>query len=291
MWPLTGLVRVSAEVYLKYLIVLLLSITVNVNAAEIAAPASLESVYQQDMFHYYRGDEIKMMLAGETEFAALFRDRTSAMAKGVAILLPDWHMPANNHYGLDFLRTELNEYGWISYAMNIPDPIAFYNNDIQADPTVFHAPALAILNKDDLAAYKLQLLSRFKALYQSALNHPGFIVVIAQGASSSLLVEYFSEEAEEEVDAFVFLSSYLPDPELNYTLNQRFAKVSAPVLDIFTSEDSNLVKTTLQQRKKMATKEHKINYRQRELFSSQQNPRQQARLLKEIYGFLTKIGI
>ena len=189
---------------MKYLFIFLISFTVS--ATEISAPESLESVYQQDMFHYYRGDEIKMILAGETEFAVLFRDRTSAMAKGVVILLPDWHMPANNHYGLDYLRTELNEYGWVSYAMNIPDPIAFYNQDIQADPNVFHAPALAILNTDDLAAYKLQLLSRFKALYQSALNHPGFIIVIAQGASSSLLVEYFSEQAEEEVDAFVLLT-------------------------------------------------------------------------------------
>ncbi|ATC93672.1 DUF3530 family protein [Pseudoalteromonas tunicata] len=277
---------------MRYLLLLIWSLNLfAAQALEIKAPDSLESIFQQDQFHYYRGDEIKMVLAGETEFATLFRDRTSAMAKGIVILMPDWQLPANNYYGLDSLRKTLNQYGWVSYAMNIPDPIAFYQQEIKADNTLFHAPDAERLDSDALNAYQLQLMSRFKAVYQTALGHPGFIIVIAQGATSTLLVDYFAKTPEEEVDALIFLSSYLPDRAKNELLNQNFAKVKPPVLDIFSTADSSLVKETLSQRKIIATREHKLNYRQRELFNSQTSPQQQARLTKEIYGFLTKSGL
>lgn len=258
---------------------------------EIKAPASLESIYQQDLYHYLQGDEVKSILAGDTEFITLFREHTAAQAKGVAILFPDWSLPANNQLGLDHLRKQLNDYGWVTYALNVPDQITL--NTVPATPneTLFHAPDLPSLPEIEMKTYRLLLTSRFKAIYQQALEHPGFIIIIAQGATSAMLVEFLDGKPEEEVDAVILLSSYLPDIKLNHNLSQKIASIMPPVLDIYHSNDNNWVLSEISNRKKANRKNHKLDYRQRELFGDNTSTTQHARLLKEIYGFLTKIGI
>jgi len=260
-------------------------------AVEIKAPASLESIYQRDLYHYLPGDEIKAILAGDTEFIALYRDHSAAQAKGVAILLPDWNLPANNQIGLDYLRIQLNDYGWVTYALNVPAPLALNTTTAKADDSLFHAPNLPSLAEHDVKNYRLLLASRFKSIYQTALEHPGFIIVIAQGATSAMLIEFFADQPEEEIDALILLSSYLPDAVLNHALSKKIAMVSAPVLDIYHSYDNNWVLSKITARKKAARKAHKLDYRQRELFGANSAASQHARLLKEIYGFLTHIGI
>ncbi|WP_170940531.1 DUF3530 family protein [Pseudoalteromonas sp. NBT06-2] len=258
---------------------------------EIKAPPSLESIYQQDLYHYLQGDEVKQILAGDIEFTALFRDHTAAQAKGIAILFPDWSLPANNQLGLDYLRKALNDYGWVSYALNVPDQIPLNTATALSNETLFHAPTLPILSDTELKTYKLLLISRLKAIYQKALEHPGFIIIIAQGSTSAMIVEFFADKPEEEIDAMILLSGYLPDPALNKNLTNTIANVTAPVLDIYHTHDNNWVLSEVSNRKKANRKAHKLDYRQRELFGNNASSTQHARLLKEIYGFLTKIGI
>jgi len=258
---------------------------------EVKAPPTQESIYQQDLYHYLQGDEIKQILAGDSEFTALYRDHTAAQAKGVAILFPDWSLPANNQLGLDYLRKALNDYGWVSYALNVPDQIPFNTASALENETLFHAPNLPVLAEAELATYKLLLVSRIKSIYQQALEHPGFIIIIAQGSTSAMIAEFLASKPEEEVDAVILLSSFLPDPALNRGLGNTVAKVLAPVLDIYHTHDNNWVLSEISNRKKANRKAHKLDYRQRELFGDNTSSSQHARLLKEIYGFLTKVGI
>jgi len=258
---------------------------------EIKAPPSLESIYQQDLYHYLQGDEVKQILAGDSEFTALYRDHTAAQAKGVAILFPDWSSPANNQLGLDYLRKELNDYGWVTYALNVPDQIPLNTATALSNDTLFHAPTLPVLSEGEFKTYKLLLISRLKAIYQKALEHPGFIIIIAQGSTSAMITEFLADQPEEEVDAVILLSGFLPDPALNKDLSKKIAKVMAPVLDIYHTHDNNWVLSEISNRKKANRKAHKLDYRQRELFGDNSSSTQHARLLKEVYGFLTKIGI
>lgn len=258
---------------------------------DVKAPPTLESIYQQDLYHYLQGDEIKQILAGDSEFSALYRDHTAAQAKGVVLLFPDWSSPANNQLGLDYLRKELNDYGWVSYALNVPDQIPLNTTTALTNEALFHAPDLPVLSEAELSTYKLLLTSRIKAIYQQALEHPGFIIIIAQGSTSAMIAEFLATKPEEEVDAVILLSSFLPDPALNRDLSNTITKVIAPVLDIYHTHDNNWVLSEVSNRKKANRKAHKLDYRQRELFGNNDSSLQHARLLKEVYGFLTKIGI
>jgi len=258
---------------------------------EVKAPDSLESIYQQDLYHYLQGDEIKQILAGDSEFTALYRDHTAAQAKGVAILFPDWSSPAYNQLGLDYLRKALNDYGWVTYALNVPDQIALNTTSALSNETLFHAPNLPTFSETELTTYKLLLTSRIKAIYEKALEHPGFIIIIAQGSNSAMIAEFLANKPEEQVDSVILLSSFLPDPTLNRDLSNTIAKILPPVLDIYHTHDNHWVLSEINNRKKANRKAHKLDYRQRELFGDSDSAIQHARLLKEIYGFLTKIGI
>ncbi len=266
-----------------------------VEAPKVAAPPSLESIYQDDLYHYLKGDEIKMILSGELEFASLYRDHSAAQSRGVAILLPDWDLPANNQKGLNYLRLQLNDYGWITYALNVPPPVELNSHNIADNPKLFHAPIQQQITDEAYKDYQQLLLNRFKSVYKSALEHPGFVIVIAQGTTAAILVDYFSkpddEMPEEMLDAIILLSSYIPDTKLNQEFSIKIGQTPIPILDLYHSHDNRFLLKELNNRKRASIKYHKMDYRQRQLFDNFNAKQQQPRLLKEIYGFLTKVGM
>ena len=55
--------------------------------------------------------------------------------------------------------------------------------------------------------YKLKLIARFNALYNSAMDEGGNIIVVAQGASAGLLIEHYASFPNNELNAFISLEA------------------------------------------------------------------------------------
>jgi len=293
-----------------------LALTSSVWAADYINPTPWSSVVNSDIKRFVPSDEVRPLLAGEIEFISLHRQSMAASQRGVVLIIPDWQHTPTNNTGINFLRTELNDLGYATIAMTIPDidwqaretanstttddkPAATETaeqatnaeNDDQVSPSSSqkHVNADALISNAVVDNYKLNLIARFNALYDSALNEEGKIVIIAQGASAGLLLEHYADYPSTNIDAFVSLSSYLPIPERNKKLNVSLTTISPPLLDIYYSVDNPNLLHSIIQRQKWATRHSKFDYRQREFFGLPSELLQHQRLTKEIDGFLRRL--
>ncbi|ATG78708.1 hypothetical protein AOR04_14875 [Pseudoalteromonas sp. 1_2015MBL_MicDiv] len=309
---------VSAQFLKSILNVLLmctLFLSIQVTAAEHIAPPTLSSIENNDIERLLPNDEIKSILAGETEFLSLYSEYMSADFRGVVLLIPDWQSVPTNNAGMSFLRKELNNLGYTTYAMTVPDidwqasKIPDSSTEMSAETTTPDAatstePATADMKKNAephyvnalekvtnevLDNYKINLIARFNALYQTAMQEPGNVVVIAQGTSAGVLLEYYADFPEQRVDAFISLSSYLPNTKRNKDLSQTTSLVTPALLDIYYANDSNDILMSLKNRQRWVNRNAKFDYRQRQLFGLRDQPDQHARLTKEIDGFLRRL--
>lgn len=277
--------------FLTLLFCLSLPFLVNAKEVEWLAPINKELQGNQDISHYYDNSEVVNVMAGENEITALFRDHTAEFDKGVAILIADWHLTQANDRGIDFLRKSLNDYGWITYSISAGSSPRINNEELPENDNLSLAPSLSHYTKPDFDAYALSLTSRFKAMYQQALTHPGFVIVITQGQSGAILNNYLSQQSSEPIDALVLLNNFYNEPQKNKALNQTITTTTWPTLDIFYQSHNHWLSQQMELRKKLARRNHKFNYRQRTLFGSQSSEQQHQRLSKEIYGFLTWLGL
>jgi hypothetical protein len=282
---------VNFRTFLTLLICLSQPFLVNAKEVEWLAPINKELQGNQDISHYYDKSEVVNVMAGENEITALFRDHTAEFDKGVAILIADWHLTQANDRGIDFLRKSLNDYGWITYSISAGSSPRINNEELPENDNLSLAPSLSQYTKPDFDAYALSLTSRFKAMYQQALTHPGFVIVITQGQSGAILNNYLSQQSSEPIDALVLLNNFYNEPQKNKALNQTITTTAWPTLDIFYQSHNHWLSQQMELRKKLARRNHKLNYRQRTLFGSQSSAQQHQRLSKEIYGFLTWLGL
>ncbi|KAA1150292.1 DUF3530 family protein [Pseudoalteromonas fuliginea] len=309
---------VSAQFLKSILNVLLmctLFLSIQVTAAEHIAPPTLSNIENNDIERLLPNDEIKSILAGETEFLSLYSEYMSADFRGVVLLIPDWQSVPTNNAGMSFLRKELNNLGYTTYAMTVPDidwqasKIPDSSTEMPAETTTPDAatstePATADMKKNAephyvnalekvtnevLDNYKINLIARFNALYQTAMQEPGNVVVIAQGTSAGVLLEHYADFPEQRVDAFISLSSYLPNTKRNKDLSQTTSLVTPALLDIYYANDSNDILMSLKNRQRWVNRNAKFDYRQRQLFGLRDQPDQHARLTKEIDGFLRRL--
>lgn len=281
----------NLRTFLTLLICLSLPFLVNAKEVEWLAPINKELQGNQDISHYYDNSEVVNVMAGENEITALFRDHTAEFDKGVAILIADWHLTQANDRGIDFLRKSLNDYGWITYSISAGSSPRINNEELPENDNLSLAPSLSQYTKPDFDAYALSLTSRFKAMYQQALTHPGFVIVITQGQSGAILNSYLNQQSSEPIDALVLLNNFYNEPQKNKALNQTITTTTWPTLDIFYQSHNHWLSQQMELRKKLARRNHKLNYRQRTLFGSQSSEQQHQRLSKEIYGFLTWLGL
>lgn len=285
-------------------------LTMPLQAADFITPTPWSTVVSSDLSRLMPQDELKPLLAGDTEFLSLYREHMSAQQRGVVLIIPDWqHLPTNND-GVNFLRTQLNDLGYATLAMTVPDidwqAVPAETENAQSEPAdsnqtdnnessaaplkaPVHVDAIAQISNAIIDNYKLNLIARFNALYQSALNEDGKIVVIAQGASAAVLLEHYGEFPNTDIDAFVSLSSYLPNTERNQQLNAIISTISPPLLDIYYSIDNPDLLLSVADRKRWVKRHSKYDYRQRELFGLRSQPQQHERLTKEVDGFLRRL--
>jgi len=135
------------------------------------------------------------------------------------------------------------------------------------------------------------IAERMNAAWDLARQYPGFYLVICQGKSCNWLTNFFLQNQEVKPDAMVMLSAHMPQNNLNEMFAEQLSKTEFPVLDIYQSSDNPWVITNVKWRRKMARKNYKTDYRQRQLFSGIDYHGQQRRTIKEIYGFLTAVGM
>ncbi|WP_024589794.1 MULTISPECIES: DUF3530 family protein [unclassified Pseudoalteromonas] len=290
-----------------------------ISAAEHITPPTFSSIENSDIERLLPSDEIKPILAGETEFLSLYSEYMSSNFRGIVILIPDWHSSPTNNSGMSYLRKELNNLGYSTYAMTVPDidwqaskmakttqneaEVAPSKNEEPASPDTTNAQpqpakikeephyvnAIEKITDDILDNYKINLISRFNALYQTAMEDSSNIVVIAQGTSAGVLLEYYADFPDERLDAFISLSSYLPNTKRNESLSQTASLVTPALLDIYYANDSTDILMSLKNRQRWVDRNAKFDYRQRQLFGLPDQPDQHARLTKEIDGFLRRL--
>jgi hypothetical protein len=267
---------------------------------KVNAPKSHEYHFRNDADQHFAPDELKILLAGDTDFYVLFRDDMTGRPRGVALLVPDWGQNALNTRGIDFLRTSLNEYGWVTLSMTVPqasDPV--FNTKItilpagsQPAPTVISSKQpLNFADEGFMAQYEFQLKMRMMALTAEAENYQGYFVVIAQGSSAAVLASLYAKEELDEPEALILLSANAPNMAQNQLLNQNIAATAIPTLDIYQSRDSRWIHKNVIARRKLAKKQFKVAYRQKELHGDISYHNQNQRMLKIVYGWLSRMGL
>ncbi|MGX1112567.1 hypothetical protein ACSSVW_001973 [Pseudoalteromonas sp. MBR-15] len=287
----------------------------NVNAADFIKPTPWSSLVTNDIQRFLPSDEMRTLLAGDDEFISLYRQSMAPTQRGIVLIIPDWQDVPTNNAGINFLRKQLNDIGYATLAMTMPDidwhpadmamPEPTDNsetesttqNNQQADSAppaqTQQAPhfvsAKPNISEAILDDYKLKLIARFNALYNSAMDEGGNIIVLAQGASAGLLIEHYASFPNNELNAFISLGSYLPNSIRNQHLNATLSTISPPLLDIFYSEGNPDTLQSVNDRKRWVRRNAKYDYRQRELFGTPTEPEQHERLLKEVDGFLRRL--
>ncbi len=263
----------------------------------------------EDVRHSQFEEQYQTVLVGEQEVVVVVQDSSTAITRGVAVILSEAGKGPFNHQGLSALTKHLNQVGWVTLLMpapesgfKIPDaPPSDTEQQSQAtDPAdqpdsaqgneVIPKAGLTRIHPSSFTQQEQQLKLQMQAIVPITQQYPGFFLVIAQGTSAAWLTKIYSEKQIALPDAMVAVSPYWPQRQYNIQLPKWLAETEIPYLDIYTPWDPQWAKNTIAQRKIQATKSLKLMYRQRELIGQPLDEQQYAFLGKEIYGWLTHMG-
>lgn len=271
----------------------------------IDPPKPSEYFLQSDISHYFNPDQVKSLLAGDSEFYALFQDDMTGRPRGVALLIPDWSQSALSARGIDFLRTQLPDYGWVTLSMVVPDthlpvfntgPAQSLTNPEPREAAPANAPAMRIepsrfVDEQYMQQYELMFKMRMQSLLSEAENYQGYFIVIAQGSSAAVLASLYAKSELPEPEAMILLSASMPDAKLTQKMNIDIANNPIPTLDIYQSRGVRWSKENAKMRKKLAKKYFKPIYRNKELYGDISYHNQNHRLLRSVYNWLSGLGL
>jgi hypothetical protein len=266
---------------------------------KISPPKPYEYYFNNDANKAFEPDELKPLLAGDSDFYVLFRDDMTGRPRGVALLIPDWSQHAANSRGIDFLRTQLPQYGWVTLSMAVPNnrEQVFVTDIPQPRPlassrqSTKKTQALRHIDEEYMAKYELQMKMRMEALVNEAENYQGYFIVIAQGSSAAVLASLYAKEELAQPEAFIILGALVHDNALNQAMNLNIATTSIPTLDIYQTSQSRWIAKNIRLRQMLAKKHFKISYRASQLHGDISYLNQNQRLLKTIYGWLSRLGL
>lgn len=257
-------------------------------AVKLVAPISTQQQSKSDIQHYLPKHQIKPILAGPNDYITLVEEHHTAINKGVAILVPDWPIGAITPKSINYLRKKLPQEGWTTITVHPSEqplfPIAVEQNK-EKSKNNDKATAPSALDE-----YQKKLAQLMDAVMEKAKEYPGIILVIAEGHHAAMLVNIYSKEEQEIPSAMVMLSAYLPTEKANIDFAQKTALLKMPVLDLFLKHDHPLTIANSTLRKKAATKEIKVYYRQQRLNNLSTSYYPQEGLSKAINGWLRSIG-
>lgn len=243
---------------------------------------------------------------------ALYQPPLGAIERGTLIFFANPTDPHGNKLGFSRLRTQLSHQGYASYLVVSNANLAPNESEAEseqseeqsdADKSEASAPDEQSAKSEGhyFADYQSEfnearLDAQKKLLEQqldSVMGHIGEttkpVTLIASGINAGLLSEYLASFPDLPVGAFVGLGTYLPEPERHKHISAHLSVLYAPVLDIYAPDSHRWAWGQQQSRALWAAKNHKAAYRQRDFFASLGEPRQSARLAKEIDGFLRRL--
>jgi hypothetical protein len=173
------------------------------------------------------------------------------------------------------------------------------NSSSENDSETVREPNLRLkaYHQDDIFSSKTnaeieeQILKRVESAWQYAEQFPGYFIFICQGKSCAWLTSLFQQQKLMQPDALIMLSAHMPQQDLNDQFAQQLSETEFPVLELFKQIDNRWVSSSIQYRRKLARKHYKTDYRQRKLNSHIAFGNNNMRTVKEIYGFLTAVGM
>lgn len=263
-------------------------------------------------------DEYKSMQSDDKQVFYIEHENSTAITRGVAILISDVGTSMVSQQGLAPLAAELNKIGWATVLLSAPE----LQNSSQSNESPTESPAdenaATVEPQTDAETSSSAALSapspvhnkgaenriasdtfdkqqeEFEALLKvgvkKSAEYPGFYIVIAQGSSAAWITKIYSEFKSNTPDAYIAVSPFWPDRSYNLQLPKIMAKTPMPVLDIYDNWDNDWVLSTVKKREMAATRSLKLLYRQRQLIGANQLEQQAHYLSKEIHGWLSHMG-
>jgi hypothetical protein len=252
----------------------------------------------------------------------VLQENTTAITRGVAVMIADSGVPIMGLTGFAALANELNKIGWVTILIPAPDTsflpaispedsitdsevlIAETDTEteenvavdtqvpITVEPMVMGTSKSMVATIDDQAFvdHEQQLVSLLQAAIEKSQEYPGFFLVISKGTSAAWLSKIYAEKTLDAPDALVAISPYWPDRKHNQRLPEWIANTSMPVLDLYSSWDNGWARKTVAQRQISAIKSLKLQYRQRELLGLNMHRQYNTYVGKEIYGWISYMG-
>lgn len=249
----------------------------------------------------------------------VLQENTTAITRGVAVMIADSGIPLVGHEGFAALASELNKIGWVTILLPAPDTsfmstfnqevivtdAAATETDTQTNPPTeaqetspgaaiaeldINKSAVTTIDEQAFEKHEQQLVLLLQAVIEKSQEYPGFFLVISKGTSAAWLSKIYTENSVDMPDAFVVISPYWPDRKHNQRLPQWIANTPMPVLDLYSGWDNGWAQNTVAQREIAAIRSLKLQYRQRELLGFNPYQHHSAYISKEIYGWISHMG-
>ncbi|MCG7533871.1 DUF3530 family protein [Pseudoalteromonas sp. OOF1S-7] len=283
----------NSGLFLLLSLMVSLAMTAQANTAERQPPPSKASQFDSDLRYWLSSEKLLTIKDEEQEVAVLFSEYMATPKRGIIVLLPGIEQSPLYNNGLSYLHQALTDDGYDTYTLPVPDLIdsdGIVEGMIEEAPNNMKSTVIPILSELALDNYKAALIARFEALYKTlALRQQEHIAIVAFGNSAGLFAEYLATLPSIRVDALITVSAQLANAQRNSHLPASLSLVAPALLDVFYTFDSPLVLDTIDERRRWARRNSKLDYRQRELFGEQHQPLQHQRLRKELTGFLRRL--
>lgn len=251
---------------------------------KIVKPVSSFEQQKQDLTHYLSGSKTQSIKAGDSEYIIIEESSSTQNNKGVAILIPDWQQGVANPKAMNFLRKNLPDAGWSTISVQSPNkPMNYPSVALTKEERIEQ-------NKAALMPYQNELKSLVTAVMEKAKNYPGIFLVITEGSQAAILIDLYKNNQDLSPAALITLSASMYSELENDTFAKNIAMSELPVLDLILKKDRNSVLENAMLRKKYATKELKVYYRQKYLHNMVPGYYPEQTLLTEINGWLKTIG-
>lgn len=258
--------------------------TIQRSDIKIPHPISHFEQHKQDLNHYLSMSKTQLINTGSNEYILIEETSSTKNNKGVAILIPDWQQGVTNPKAINYLRKSLPNQGWSTFSVQAPNKPENYPS------TASLLTELAEQNKMALMPYRNELKALVMKIMKKAMNYPGIFIVITQGSQAAMLVDLYKNNPDLSPTALVILSAGMSSTLENETFAKNVSISTLPILDLVLKKDNTLILNNAQLRKKYATKEVKVFYRQRTLNNMVSGYYPEKTLLVEINGWLKSIG-
>ncbi len=275
-------------------------------------------------------DKAKILQANNKPTIIIESQNTTSNLNGVAILVGETGRPPSSQQNLAILTQYLNDLGWMTIQITPPtigfepdlsdeetaasdtqsqesatdvsqddaldDETESTQENTQAPNKVANSsPAspqyqLHRISNGHFLQHEQELRELMQATLARAQSYSGFRLIIAQGTSAAWLIKIYAEKQIPNPDALVVISPFWPQRNLNALIANYTAVTEMPLLDIYSPHDNNWSLLSATQRGIDATRNLKLDYRQRQLTNTFNTSSDSAFVSKEIHGWLHYLG-